>query len=123
MLVAEEDPDVLSYREQLERAGITIEGLREIARRSGARIMRMPETGSIEITLLLDIASCAKEDSQFIIVTHSPILLGIPDAEILSFDSGEIHPIEYEDTDSYKITEMFINSREQILKRLLGQTK
>lgn len=63
--------------------------------------------------------SCAKEDSQFIIVTHSPILLGIPDAEILSFDSGEIHPIEYEDTDSYKITEMFINSREQILKRLL----
>lgn len=49
----------------------------------------------------------------------SPILLGIPDAEILSFDSGEIHAIEYEDTDSYKITEMFINSREQILKRLL----
>lgn len=75
--------------------------------------------GEIFITLLLDIASCAKEDSQFIIVTHSPILLGIPDAEILSFDSGEIHPIEYEDTDSYKITEMFINSREQILKRLL----
>ena len=73
-----------------------------------------------QLTLLLDIASCAKEDSQFIIVTHSPILLGIPDAEILSFDSGEIHPIEYEDTDSYKITEMFINSREHILKRLLG---
>ena len=64
--------------------------------------------------------SCAKEDSQFIIVTHSPILLGILDAEILSFDSGEIHPIEYEDTDSYKITEMFITSREQILKRLFG---
>ena len=36
-----------------------------------------------------------------------------------SFDSGEIHAIDYEDTDSYKITEMFINSREQILKRLL----
>ena len=73
-----------------------------------------------QLTLLIDIANCAKEDSQFIIVTHSPILLGIPDAEILSFDSGEIHAIEYEDTDSYKITEMFINSREQILRRLLG---
>ncbi len=57
---------------------------------------------------------------KFSIDKDSPILLGIPDAEILSFDSGEIHPIEYEDTDSYKITEMFINSREQILKRLLG---
>lgn len=44
----------------------------------------------------------------------------MPDAEILSFDSGELHTIGYEDTDSYKITEMFINSREQILKRLLG---
>ena len=75
-----------------------------------------------QLTLLLDIANCAKEDSQFIIVTHSPILLGIPDAEILSFDGGEIHSIEYEDTDSYKITEMFINSREQILRRLLGTT-
>ena len=77
----------------------------------------MESTG---ITLLLDIAGCAKEDSWFIIVTHSPIRRGIPDAEILSFDSEEIHPIEYGDTDSYKITEMFINSREQILKRLLG---
>lgn len=51
MLVAEEDPDVSSYREQLESAGITIEGLREIARHSGARIMRMSETGSLEISL------------------------------------------------------------------------
>ncbi len=51
MLVAEEDLDVSSYREQLESAGITIEGLREIARHSGARIMRMPETGSLEISL------------------------------------------------------------------------
>jgi predicted ATPase len=72
-----------------------------------------------QLTLLLEIVGCAKEDSQFIIVTHSPILLGIPGAEILSFDNGEIHPCEYEETDSYQVTEMFINNREQILKRLL----
>ena len=57
--------------------------------------------------------------SQFIIVTHSPILLAIPGAEILSFDDGEIHPCTYEETDSYRLTEMFINNREQILNRLL----
>ena len=51
MLVADEDPDVSSYREQLESAGIAIEGLRKIARHSGARIMRMPKTGSLEISL------------------------------------------------------------------------
>ena len=56
---------------------------------------------------------------RFIIVTHSPILLGIPDAEILSFDDGEIHTCSYEETESYQVTEMFINNREQILKRLL----
>ncbi len=73
-----------------------------------------------QLTLLLEIYNCAKEGSQFIIVTHSPILLGMPDAEILSFDSGELHTIGYEETDSYKITEMFLHNREQLLRRLFG---
>ena len=73
-----------------------------------------------QLTLLLEIVNCAKEDSQFIMVTHSPILLGIPGAEILSFDDGQIHPIDYEDTDSYQITKMFIENKEQLLKRLLS---
>ncbi|MCR5023126.1 MAG: AAA family ATPase [Lachnospiraceae bacterium] len=72
-----------------------------------------------QLALLLEIVRCAGDMSQFIIVTHSPILLGIPGAEILSFDGGEIHPCTYEETDSYQVTEMFINNREQILKRLL----
>jgi predicted ATPase len=42
-----------------------------------------------------------------------------PEVEILSFDNGEIYPCEYEETDSYQVTEMFINNREQILRRLL----
>ena len=73
-----------------------------------------------QLTLLLEIVNCAKQDSQFIMVTHSPILLGIPGAEILSFDDGQIHPIDYEDTDSYQITKMFIENKEQLLKRLLS---
>ena len=61
-----------------------------------------------QLTLLLEIVECARAQSQFIIVTHSPILLGIPDAEILTFDSGQICPCSYEETDSYQVTEMFI---------------
>lgn len=72
-----------------------------------------------QLTLLLEIVKCTREGSQFIIVTHSPILLGIPDSEILSFDDGKIHPCSYEDTDSYKVTEMFINDRKRILHQLL----
>ena len=74
-----------------------------------------------QLTLLMEIYSCAKQGSQFIIVTHSPILLGVPDAQIISFDDGVVHNCEYEDTDSYKITEMFVNNSELLLGRLLSE--
>ena len=72
-----------------------------------------------QLTLLMEINQCVKEGSQFIIGTHSPILLGMPGAEILSFDDGSIHPCSYEETDSYQVTSIFINNWEQILHRLL----
>ncbi len=72
-----------------------------------------------QMTLLLKIAESVKNKSQFFIVTHSPVLLTLPGAEILSFDNGNLHKIEYEETESYRITEMFVNHRQQILKRLL----
>ncbi|MCD7883675.1 MAG: AAA family ATPase [Lachnospiraceae bacterium] len=90
---------------------------------NGLYILDEPEAAlspQRQLTLLMEIAGCASEESQFIIATHSPILLGIPDAEILTFDDGKIHPCRYEDTDSYLVTEMFINNREQLLRRLLS---
>lgn len=72
-----------------------------------------------QMTLLFQIAKCADAGSQFIIATHSPILMSIPNAEILSFDDNHIHVCSYEETGSYRITEMFINHRNQILKHLL----
>ena len=72
-----------------------------------------------QLTLLMEIDRCVKEGSQFLIVSHSPILLATPGAGILSFDDGPIHACTYEETDSYKVTSMFINNREKILHRLL----
>lgn len=72
-----------------------------------------------QITFLIDLYNGVKERSQFIIVTHSPILLSLPDAKILSFDNGEIHEVSYEETESYKVTELFINNRESMLNKLL----
>ena len=71
--------------------------------------------------MLMDIYKCAKDGAQFIIVTHSPILLGMPDADIYSFDNGEVHLCEYEDTDSYIVTELFINNRDILLHKLLNE--
>lgn len=72
-----------------------------------------------QLTLLMEIYRCAKEGAQFFIVTHSPILLGIPNAEIYCFDNGSIHLCSYEETESYQVTEMFINNRNALLGRLL----
>ena len=76
-----------------------------------------------QLTLLAKIHACVKEGAQFLIATHSPILLGLPEAQILSFDEGPIHPIRYEDTDSYQITELFINHRKQLLHNLLTEAE
>ncbi|WP_432624197.1 AAA family ATPase [Bifidobacterium sp.] len=73
-----------------------------------------------QLTLLERMRRMADVGSQFIVATHSPILLGLPDAEILSFDGTGIHPCDYEDTDSYRITRTFINHRESVLRHLLG---
>ena len=74
-----------------------------------------------QLTLLMEIGRCAKGGAQFIIATHSPILLGLPGAQILTFDDGPIHPCDYEDTDSYQVMSAFINHREQLLRRLLDR--
>ena len=74
-----------------------------------------------QLTLLIHIVKMAEKGAQFIIATHSPILLGIPEAEILQFDETGIHPVGYEDTESYKITKLFVENRERMLGYLLDE--
>lgn len=92
-------------------------------RGDGVYILDEPEAAlspQRQLTLLLYIAQLAKEGSQFIIATHSPILLGMPDAGIYSFDDNSVSPISYEDAECYQVMEMFINHRQVILERLLN---
>ena len=55
-------------------------------------------------------------DVQFIIATHSPILLAFPDAEIWSFDASPIRKVGYEDTGYYRIYRDFLNDRGKYLE-------
>jgi predicted ATPase len=57
-------------------------------------------------------------DVQFIIATHSPILLGYPDAEILHFSEEGIQQIDYEETEHYQITRGFLQNRDAYLNYL-----
>jgi len=54
--------------------------------------------------------------AQFIIATHSPLLLAIPGSRIYSFDSRKIKPIDYQNTAYYKIYKSFMNRPDEFIK-------
>ena len=92
--------------------------------RPGIYLMDEPEAAlspQRQLTLLIHITRMAEAGSQFIIVTHSPILLGVPDADILEFTENGIHPCEYEETESYRVTKLFIENRQRMLNQLLRE--
>ena len=98
--------------------------VKEYFRPGGFYIMDEPEAAlspQRQMSLLVRMSECASQGAQFIVATHSPVLLALPDAEILSFDGDQISPCGYEDTESYKVMEMFINYRERILEYLLKE--
>ena len=76
-----------------------------------------------QLTLLILIYNLAQNGAQFLIASHSPILLGILGASILSFDNNSITEITYEETESYKITELFINNKDSLLNNLLNKNE
>jgi predicted ATPase len=62
------------------------------------------------------------KDAQFIISTHSPVLLAYPKAQILSFDEGRVHEVDYEQTGSFQVVHRFLNDREEFLEELFADT-
>ena len=73
-----------------------------------------------QLAALSAIDQLVKRGSQFIIATHSPILLAYPGAKILLFDGSGISEVAYEDTEHYAITRDFLNHYERRLLQLLG---
>lgn len=74
-----------------------------------------------QLTLLMRLHTLVESGAQFLIASHSPILLGFPEAQILSFDGDKPHPVSYEETDSYQVTKLFLEHRQQLLERLFYQ--
>lgn len=72
-----------------------------------------------QLAALRIIDELVKAGAQFIIATHSPILLAYPRARILCFDNSGIAPIAYEDTEHYATTRDFLNHYPRRLEQLL----
>ncbi|HEU4964962.1 MAG TPA: AAA family ATPase [Bacilli bacterium] len=59
--------------------------------------------------------------AQFLIATHSPILLGYPGAQILNFDASPVEEIRYEETDHYVVTKRFMQDPQSYLRELFEE--
>ncbi|MEA3232417.1 MAG: AAA family ATPase [Thermodesulfobacteriota bacterium] len=86
----------------------------------GLYLLDEPETAlsprsQLELLEILSTNSQAGH-AQFLIATHSPILLAFGGAKIYSFDHVPVRPITYEETDHYQIYRKFLMDREEYLK-------
>ena len=71
-----------------------------------------------QLALLSMLREMAAQDSQFIIATHSPILMALPGADILSFDHAPVRRIPYEEVEHVTLTRDFLNNPAAFLKHL-----
>lgn len=88
---------------------------------NGLYILDEPETPLSpvkQLALISMIKEMTKENSQFIIATHSPILMAIPEARIISFDQYPIMQVSYNDLEHVNLTRDFLNNPEQYLRHL-----
>jgi predicted ATPase len=73
-----------------------------------------------QLSLLVMLHDLVKQGTQFIIATHSPILMAYPGARIYLLLEDKIKQIEYINTDHYSVTRTFLNDHRAVLRRLLG---
>lgn len=71
-----------------------------------------------QLAFLAALKQMIAEDSQFIIATHSPIILAFPEAHILSFEDGKIHEVNYDDLEHVSLTKAFLNNPDAYLRHL-----
>ncbi len=71
-----------------------------------------------QLALLRMLQQMVGDAGQFVIATHSPILLALPGAVIWSFDERPPRRIAYEDTEHYRVTRDFLNAPERYLRYL-----
>lgn len=72
-----------------------------------------------QMSFLCRLDQLVKNYSQFIIVTHSPIIMAYPDSDILIISEEGIQKVKYEETEHYIQTKQFLNNPERFLKILL----
>jgi predicted ATPase len=96
---------------------------RQRFRSEGVYLLDEPEAAlspARQLTALSIIHDAVRDGAQFVIATHSPILMAYPDAWIYACDETGLHRVEYEDTEHVQIARTFLASPARMLHHLLA---
>lgn len=74
-----------------------------------------------QMSLLCHIRRLVQKNSQFIISTHSPILMAYPDADIRQITADGMERVSLRETEHYQVMKSFLDSPERMLRYLLGE--
>lgn len=111
-----DDPDAKSHGETF------LALLRRRLAPGGLYFLDEPETPlspSRVLALMVMLAEAVESGSQFVIATHSPILLALPGAEILSIEAGRIGVAAWEELEHVRVTRAFLNAPQAVLAKLM----
>lgn len=89
---------------------------------NGLYILDEPEAAlspSRQMAMLARMHDLIQQDSQFIIATHSPIVMAYPDADIYELTGDGLKKTKYTETENYKVSHQFINNYKNMLKILM----
>jgi predicted ATPase len=92
-------------------------------RGDGIYLLDEPEAAlspSRQLAALSAIHQLVEASSQFIIATHSPILLSYPNSKIIQFDGSGVSEVAFEDTEHFSVTRDFLNNYPRRLEQLLA---
>ena len=73
-----------------------------------------------QMELLAHMARLVEDESQFVVSTHSPILMAFPGADVLQITEAGIERVGYRDTQHYQVTRRFLEDPERMLGYILG---
>jgi predicted ATPase len=72
-----------------------------------------------ELALLAVMVRAARNGSQFVVATHSPVLLACPEARIYELDGEGITPCAYDDLEAVRLTRAFLDAPERFVRAAL----
>jgi predicted ATPase len=93
-------------------------------RGNGLYILDEPEAAlspAKQLALLARMDELIQKNAQFIIATHSPIVMAYPDSLVYELTNGNFIPVKFDETEHFKVMKSFIDQPQRMLEMLLGK--